>query len=46
VTTTVFGDKVEEKAVLKGMMKNYCEVQSKGKKLMIKYEPIFVFRKP
>ena len=46
VTSTVFGDKVEEKPVLKGMMKNYCDVQSKGKKLMLKYEPIFVFRKP
>jgi hypothetical protein len=46
VTSTVFGDKTEQKAIVKGMMKNFCEVQSKDKKLMLKYEPIFVFRKP
>lgn len=46
VTSTIFGDKIEEKSVIRGMMKNYCEVQTKGKKLMLKYEPIFVFRKP
>jgi hypothetical protein len=46
VTSTIFGNTVEQVSVVKGMMKNYCEVQSKNKKLMLKYEPIFVFRKP
>lgn len=46
VTSTVFGDEVETKAVVKGMMKNYCEIKSKGKTIFLKYEPIFVFRKP
>lgn len=46
VTSTVFGDMIEERTVVKGMMKNYCEVKAKGKKLMLKFEPIFVFRKP
>jgi hypothetical protein len=46
VTKTVFGEQVEEKSVVKGMMKNYCEIKSKGKKMFLKYEPIFVWRKP
>jgi len=46
VTNTVFGEQVEEKTVVKGMMKNYCEIKSKGKTIFLKYEPIFVWRKP
>jgi hypothetical protein len=46
LTSSVFGDKIVKRSVVKGMMKNYCEVSSKGKKLMLKFEPIFVFRKP
>jgi hypothetical protein len=46
LTNTVFGDRIEERMVVRGMMKNYCEIESKGKRLMLKYEPIFVFRKP
>jgi hypothetical protein len=46
VTTTVFGEEISTKNVVKGMMKNYCEIKSNGKNLMLKYEPIFVYYKP
>ena len=31
--------------VLEGKMKNFCQIESNGKKIMLKYEPIFVFKK-
>lgn len=46
-TQTVFGEEKEEKAIVKGMMKNFVDITNdKGKKMMLKYEPIFVFKKP
>ena len=45
-TQTVFGEETEEIAITKGMMKNFCEIKSGKKNMMLKYEPIFVFRKP
>lgn len=45
-TNTVFGEEVEESTVVKGMMKNYCQIKTKGKLMFLKFEPIFVFRKP
>lgn len=45
-TNTVFGDHVVEQNIVKGMMKNYCEIKSKGKKIFLKYEPIFIWKKP
>ena len=44
-TDTVFGVKTEEVAIVKGMMKNYCQIKSNGKKMFLKYEPIFIFKK-
>ncbi len=42
---TVFG--LETKTVQKvvGKMKNYCKIKSNGKEILLKYEPIFVFKK-
>lgn len=31
--------------VLEGKMKNFCQIENNGKKIMLKYEPIFVFKK-
>lgn len=46
ITTNMFGE-TEETTVVKGMMKNYIQITNeKGKKMMLKYEPIFVYRKP
>ena len=43
---TIFGEETEEVAVTKGTMKNFCEVTSVGgKRMMLKYEPIFVYYK-
>jgi hypothetical protein len=46
VKRTVFGEETEEISVTKGMMKNFCEIKSDKKKMMLKYEPVFVFHKP
>ena len=35
----------EVEKILEGKMKNFCQIDSNGKKIMLKYEPIFVFRK-
>lgn len=45
-TNTVFGEETEENTIVKGMMKNYCQINSKGKLMYLKYEPILIFRKP
>lgn len=42
---TAFGEVSEEVAVVKGMMKNYCQINSNGKKMYLKFEPIFIFIK-
>lgn len=44
-TNTVLGEVEKEVPIVKGKMKNYIEVKSKAGKLMLKYEPIFVFMK-
>lgn len=31
--------------VLEGKMKNFCQIENNSKKIMLKYEPVFVFRK-
>jgi DNA methylase len=46
VSNTVFGEETESRKLLKGKMKNFCQIQSGSKTLMLKYEPVFVFRKP
>lgn len=46
VNSTVFGDQTEQRKIVKGMMKNYIEIKSGSKNLFLKYEPVFVFRKP
>lgn len=46
VSNTVFGEEKETVAIVKGMMKNYIEIKSGSKNIFLKYEPIFVFRKP
>lgn len=38
------GEETSE-TVLEGKMKNFCQIESNGKKIMLKYEPIFVFKK-
>lgn len=43
---TVYGEVEQEVPIVKGMMKNFCQVNSNGKTIMLKYEPVFVFRKP
>jgi hypothetical protein len=44
-TNTVFGEVTEEVPVVRGMMKNFCQVKNNGKKIFLKYEPIFVYHK-
>lgn len=48
ITQTVFGEEIEEEKIVTGMMKNFVFIPSKkgNNKMMLKYEPIFVFRKP
>jgi hypothetical protein len=46
VNSTVYGDEISQRKVVKGMMKNYIEIKSGSKNLFLKYEPVFVFRKP
>lgn len=43
---TVFGETVTSIPIVKGKMKNFVQIESGNKKIMAKYEPIFVFRKP
>jgi hypothetical protein len=43
---TIYGEETEEVAVTEGMMKNFVEISSKGKKMKLKFEPVFCFRKP
>jgi hypothetical protein len=44
---TVFGEETEEVSVTEGMMKNCVEVTSAGgKKMKLKYEPIYIYYKP
>lgn len=43
---TLYGVEEEEVALVKGSMKNYCQIKSGNKKLMLKYEPVFVWKKP
>jgi hypothetical protein len=45
-TETIYGIETESVSVVSGKMKNFCKIKSKGKELMLKYEPIFCFRKP
>ena len=47
IITTVNALTGEEttETVLEGKMKNFCQIESNGKKIMLKYEPIFVFKK-
>ena len=42
---TVFGTETEETKLYRGMMKNSVNVKSAKKELMLKYEPVFVYRK-
>lgn len=47
VTNTVFGQTVEERPVYEGMMKNFVTIKDKkGKDMLLKFEPIFIFYKP
>lgn len=46
ISNTVFGEKTEVRKHVKGKMKNFCMVKSNGRRIMLKYEPIFVFHKP
>ena len=46
VNSTVYGDEIEQRKVVTGMMKNFIEIKSGSKNLFLKYEPVFVFRKP
>jgi hypothetical protein len=43
---TIFGEIAEEVTITKGMMKNYVVIDSNGKKMKLKFEPIFVWRRP
>lgn len=43
---TIYGEETEEVAVTDGMMKNFVEISSNGKKMKLKFEPIFLFYKP
>ena len=45
VTVNPITGEEEREAILEGKMKNFCQIDSNGKKIMLKYEPIFVFRK-
>lgn len=46
VTINPLTGEEERETILEGKMKNFCQIQSGNKKMMLKYEPIFVFRKP
>lgn len=48
IEQTLFEEIKTVTPVVKGKMKNFCSVKKKGtgKPIMLKYEPIFVFRKP
>jgi hypothetical protein len=46
-TNTIYGEETEEIDVTEGMMKNFVEITSAGgKRMKLKYEPIFIFYKP
>lgn len=46
ITKTVYGEESEDVPIMAGHMKNFCKVKSDEKVLMLKYENIFIFRKP
>jgi hypothetical protein len=45
VTINPITGEEETEVILEGKMKNFCQIENNGKKIMLKYEPVFVFRK-
>lgn len=48
ITNTVFGEEKISTPKIKGKMRNFCEVVKQGNsggKLLLKYEPIFIYKK-
>jgi hypothetical protein len=45
VTINPLTGEEERETILEGKMKNFCQIENNGKKIMLKYEPVFVFRK-
>jgi len=47
IVSDIYGDETVKKPRLKGKMKNFCRIRGvTGKETMLKFEPIFIWRKP